>query len=1067
MEWTTIQIPLSNGMTDKTDDRALQPPALAFAQDCVFDEIGGIQVRPPYPSITTQSDDGAGNLSDLSDVRKVVRNGDELLLFTKERLYSYNEAGNAFVDRGEHLAVAIDETPVCETTSDQTQSDRAELDGVIVYCYRDEALAVNGGGGGGIGPGPSPLANGGYIFVAAVDKATGAYIVPPTALAVAGVSANETRPRVIATSVTILLFSIDVATGNFLVRSIDPTAPLTGITSDPTLIYAPGTIPVTPTQMGYDVRLNNSPWVSPTASNVAFAYNVFDGAHYKYGFVNSSMAVTIHTANFTSDGPIAVAPDPSHSDIGVIRTASGVVKADLWTTVAASVFSDVTVASDAATQVSALRVLGNGATPHAFRVAWSYGEQPDALNSANTVTANITGAGSVTVLATTIGVALTSHLFYRLDDACFHVVFAQDSDAAGGVFGGTISGVVAAQLQNAVFLYDMVGGLHGKALATRAGGYESEVGLLSGVAQTDTDAFSWACERRRIVPLGTDTTNGKAYSARSPVDIVDSFDDNRARRCVRLGETLYVTGAEVKAFDGLDLVEVGFHVYPWQVDFLDSTITGTPAIPDGSYTYKCTYRYDNARGERERSTTATYPTIVLTGGPSKLNLQTASLQLTHKQSTQHPVVIEYWRTVKDGLEDSPFYLATSLDPFFRKGSSTRFNPFIPNAYASLLPDSFDDNLTDAELTKREENEEVGGVLESLAPPAASIIAASQSRIFLAGVAGDPHRVWYSKLRDNGQIAAFDDALTFDVPPAGGKITALAIMSETLVVFRERACYVIPGEGYDNTGGGTNYGPARVVSADCGAVSAEAIALVPMGLLFKTAKGWYLMSTNWQVQYVGGSVSDYDGENVVAVDVLESQHHVRISTTTRMLVWDYLVNQWCVWDESNLVSACTWQGRHVIWKNSSGGFGALYIEQTLPYDFATAGTNALEAETPWIKINDLAGRGRVRWIVLTGEFRAANRMRVRVAMDYAHDADGDPVWFDDVLLTPTTSLPGDLEQFRHGPSRQRCQAIKVRISAWSDSANHAATSEAFKLTGLALEVGGYRGLVRSLAAAQKG
>ena len=53
----------------------------------------------------------------------------------------------------------------------------------------------------------------------------------------------------------------------------------------------------------------------------------------------------------------------------------------------------------------------------------------------------------------------------------------------------------------------------------------------------------------------------------------------------------------------------------------------------------------------------------------------------------------------------------------------------------------------------------------------------------------------SRNRKSHEVASFHGALRVDIPHMGGSITALAFLNETLVVFRERAIYMLPGDGF--------------------------------------------------------------------------------------------------------------------------------------------------------------------------------------------------------------------------------------------------------------------------------
>jgi hypothetical protein len=274
-----------------------------------------------------------------------------------------------------------------------------------------------------------------------------------------------------------------------------------------------------------------------------------------------------------------------------------------------------------------------------------------------------------------------------------------------------------------------------------------------------------------------------------------------------------------------------------------------------------------------------------------------------------------WRTEADPTLDSPFFLTTSRDPADDGvGVSNGFVWNDPAAWSSTTIDA----LADADLAEGEPHPANGGYIEGMAPPAATIIAASNDRLFLAGVAGDADRIWYTRHRADGEVAAFDGDLTVEVPRLGGPITGLGFLNDTLIVFRRHAVYALDGAGFDNLGGGVNYGPARLLASDVGAVVHESIALTPRGLVFKSAKGWYLVNRGWSLEYIGAPVAAFDDEEVLAVHVLEQQHQIRCVTPARVLVLDYSVpsesspyGQWSEWTIAGAVGALLRDGVHTI------------------------------------------------------------------------------------------------------------------------------------------------------------
>lgn len=970
MQWQTIQLSLGGGVETGTDVRAADPRQMDVANDVQFDELRGAQTRKPITSGAFGSNNIFGG-GTLSNCRRIETVNGELVLFTDVGVYSWNAQQSAWVLRGTHLAVSVTETPRFVSTGDQIDGDRAELNGTIVYAWTE----------------------GSQVYAAAIDKATGSVLVQPTA-----VTSSTARPRLVALATAILLFSL--ATSSFVVRAINPANPATGIASAATVINVAAGGP-------YDVVKVDGQDLCAGAwqRSVTTSYNVFT--------ITPALATNIQTVVLTCDGPIAVATTPgAGAQIQVIRGNGTNVQGDLFTTsTLAVVFSGQAIgtASGTINQI-AVAFVASLAT-----VFWSCSESADGTTTGfatkkNTVTtANVVGTQSVFVL--TIGVG--SRAFEHGGRVYVWLAFGCESAASG--FGVAVG--VRAQLQNTYFLYRDDGLLVSKATFDVGGGFSPSRGHLPGISAITSNDYAWLSGFRRIIDLGGSGHTG--FEARSPREIAFSFDSNAARRSVQLGRTLYIGGGLLTAYDGATLAEVGFAIYPFT--FFVATSAGG-ALAAGSYAYKSTLRWQNAQGEQERSTTAAgFLATVPASGLVTINAY--SLKVTLKTATRIAPAVELWRSAVSPTADAPFFLVTSKDPGAVGGS----NAYIANDPTSLtVGGAFTDNFPDATLTTKETNPENGAVLESLAPPGASIIRATDTRIFVAGVAGDPDSVWYSRLRGVGEIASFHDGNAAPVPPDGGDITAIAFLNETLVVFRETAIYALPGQGFDNTGGGQNFGPSNRLSSDCGAISAETVALTPMGLVFKSRKGWYLLDRGWGVRYIGSQVAKFDGDTINAIHIVETQHQVRILTSARMLVWDYNattdaapIGQWAVWTISDGVHATMWNGSYV-YLTATGP----KIEQAT----YTGVTYGADVESSWIKLNDLQGAGRVGQIEILGEYRSACLVRVRVARDYQYDGAGNVVYYDDKAWPPSPTVVGSALQVRHSPTQGQCEAIKVRITA---------------------------------------
>lgn len=992
LNWQTVQMTLGIGLESKQDVRA-STGSMDIARDVWFDELKGVQVRRPMVAMTNAIQGGGA----LANCRRLDTVGSELLVSTVDSMYSWNAQLQVWVLRGTNLAVNVTEHATFTTTGDQIDSDRAELNGTIVDVWVE----------------------GTQVFAAAADKATGSVLVSPTVVTSGVVS----RPRIVALGTRLLLFVFNNSNG-LEVRSIDPASPSTGIAGSGMTVISGIVV--------YDVVK------AGTQDLCVGAASLIGGTQYVAFSLTPGLTLTNATKARVVTGPVAVATIPDGTKMQVIRatTATTDVHGDLLTT---STLADIfinqaivnpgtigNVAQIAAcfrsvttggffrcyVFISALAPSGSGFGP-LFPIHMNFVDTSGAL-----------GTPSVFLYGPGIG----SRAFDYNGQVYLWLTFGLDSSVLVDTAARTIG-----QAQNAYLLYRDDGFLVAKAVYNVGGGIRATSGLLPGVALTSgATTYSWAGTAKRKLALGGGSTG---YAAREPHDITFQFDSVGGRRAVEFGKTLYIAAGEILQYDGVRIVEVGFHFYPWSWDMVQC-LTGTGNVAFGAYGYKITWRWQNARGEIERSTTATIGTAtssgVVGGAQHAFQMsQLAPLNTTHKKAATgaSAIAAEVWRTAVNADLSTPYFLATSSDPT----NLTNPNKYIPNVDTANQEPSvtWRDEAADSTLEIKETNPENGLVLESLCPPEASIIIATDTRLFLAGIAGQPDSVWYSLLREDGQIAGFNDTLVIPIPPSGGDITALTFLNQILIVFRQTSIYALEGQGFDNAGGGSNYGPANWLAQDVGAISAESVAVTPMGVVFKSLKGWYLVDRGLGVKYIGQNVSDFDTDTVLSAIVVETQHHVRILTSNRMIIWDYFNvtpeqprGQWSEATISDGVHATIWNGQYV-YLTATGP----KIEQTT-YVGTTYG---LDLETSWLKTADLQGAIRIRWFEVLGELRSLGwLMRIRVARDYQYDVSGNPVYYDDAAWLPSPTVIGSALQVRHAPSQGQCEAIKVRMTAVTDA-----------------------------------
>lgn len=999
LEFHTIHVPLIAGLNTKADPRALQLPSLLIAKNIEFEEPGGFQLRHPFSNLGPA----------LTDIRRVYQYQNQAVLFTKGAIYVYDSANAAWVKKADYLAPKVTEGAVFVNTTEQIACDRAECLNVVFYAWTEKGSSTN------------------QVYVAARDKDTGAVLLNPVAVN----NGDGGRPKLLNLGSRVLLtFSSSVADLRALV--LNPTNLSASASAASTIIF---TQVNGYTDLGYD---------GVVVAGVA--YLVSRGTHggtsqYDLISVTDALVVNRVVKARATQGPVAISAAPNGTHLQIIREGNAFAIEGDYVSISGP-FTDVFTgqaigtASGAVQQIAAAHRSVQDGGQYRCYTFWSADETVDevAFNCEyNWVDTNNT-IGSEATLVKRLGVA--SRAFDYNGKVYVWLTFAGESGTAG--MGEPLG--LRAQLQNTYFLYQDDGTLIAKACAFKGGGFVQNEGHLPNVQWLGGNLYAWCGIERQVIELGG---NHSGYGARAPHEIVLEFDSNEARRAVPLGKTLYISGGQILQFDGEGVVEVGFHIYPWYF----AAVSAGGSIAAGTYSLKQTQAWQNAQGEKEWSTTATGESLTF-GVASKITPSMIPNHTTLKQGARRNISQLYWRTLKDPNVESPFYLGTSKDP----SNATNPNRYLANAPTSNFLSTFDDDLTDTNLAKKETNPENGGILETICPPPASILTATQDRLLLAGISENPYEVWYSRLRGIGEIASFHDALRFEVPAHAGKITGLAFQNETLIVFCERGIWEMAGTGFANDGSGFNYGPPRQVATDIGALRQEAIGVTPEGTMFHSQKGWFLLDHGLTPRYIGARVVDFDSDTFVSVVVMEKKHQVRcLSATGRVLMYNYEVDQWAEWTIADGVHAFLWKGEYY------------YTTATQLKKESTGYTNtdfAMDVEFAWFKPSDLQGYALIDHLMILGENKSDHALRVRLARDY------QSTYFDDKAWAVSPNSPGEPEQVRHFPTIRQVQALKVRITTQAAVGNsNPPGGEAFKFTGLAFKIGFIPGLYKGLPAAQ--
>jgi hypothetical protein len=377
----------------------------------------------------------------------------------------------------------------------------------------------------------------------------------------------------------------------------------------------------------------------------------------------------------------------------------------------------------------------------------------------------------------------------------------------------------------------------------------------------------------------------------------------------------------------------------------------------------------------------------------------------------------------------------------------------------LTTDSQTFAVTSGDYTAEDPLYTNGGVLEAIQPPPYRIATLWQNRHFVVDRQREDSRIYYSREFAESTGLQHSDVLTIDVTSAGGPITALAVLNDRLIVFKETRIYSVSGRGRDNLGFGQGYNPARLVNPSIGCTDQKSVVLLPQGLAFLSQDSLALLLPNDQVQPFGRPVKYYSDTYAISSANVIPEKHYAIWTTSDgpAIVFDFLFEQWSTFSGAySSAPDATVAGGILYWRDSSDG---IRVEDRSKFLDLSA-SYKLTIETGWFSFAGLLGF--VRWYLTTllGQSLTKHTLRVKVAYDF------DPEWID---ITQTFDSEG-LAYFAHteqygtlassredqsylldfAGSRQKVTAVRFHFS--DEDNGGTASAEAFSLSGLTFTVG---------------
>lgn len=539
-------------------------------------------------------------------------------------------------------------------------------------------------------------------------------------------------------------------------------------------------------------------------------------------------------------------------------------------------------------------------------------------------------------------------------------------------------------------------------------------------------------------------------------DTIDGF-----QRAI-LADTLQTNGGFLWAYDGIQPVEHGFHVWPEGVT--GGSPGGGGVSSAGLYAAAFIYEWTDNIGQIYYSAPSNIVQTMLSSD-QQITYTIPTLRITAKQIAAPPVNREVqigcYQTIANGLV------------LYRVGS-------VPNDPTVDTVTFANATVTDAVLIGNAElyTQPLGPtpVLENIEPPAVGAITLFQNRIF-AQDSTEPLTLYFSKELVPGNPAEFNDALFISMDPRGGVVTGVFPLDANLIVFKQTSIFYIYGRGPDSTGQQDGYQEPLLITTDCGCISPKSIVNMPQGLMFQSAKGIYLLDHNQQVSFIGAPVRNYARQIATAAVLIPTSNQVRFTLQGGpTLSFDYFLGQWSVFMPMNAIDATIWSGLWT-WVDNDG-----YVLQETPGLFSDRGQwITLRAVPGRYQFGGIQGYQRVWWMLVLGQWQSPHKLKIRFGFNNNTDQDGLPVFTQDIVMTPPipstygedspygagTPYGGNAAdyQFRFFVGKQKTTALYVSIE--DEQIPGMAIGEGCSLSSLAFNMGVIGGPRRMPAAASFG
>lgn len=963
--WTNIDVPLAVGLDTRSDPKLATKPV--DLQNSVFDKTNQLTKRPGREPLST-------NMYPSGSVDSAVQlasYGDELVLFGADgSVGSYSPTTSKWLE-----VAAAGEWCGWGTTVDKiyggtqvNECDAAEVGNIRVVAWGERA----------------PNAGDYSVLFSVFDATTGAAIAQSQTAA----TNDAGWPYVVAVGSVIHIYCVRSA-GEIMLKRIDPADLSTTIAAAATVLV--NDVELTNVPIGdrhgyvYDVvsrwdgtavllayrRTSGTQceWVLPSGALGNGSNGFADGDEIPSSDAADEYAVTVALSHdddtvfvawFADTDGIQFATSDDQFDFAGGLSGAPMNGMDPFGGIALSILTAHFAADDSTIEV----IAQNGALPG---IEWATIDAGD-------------GSSDVEVLLYNAGLA--SHIFEQDSKLYFHAM-----------------GYGVSLAQGTFFLCDLDGNTLGRPVTSALEDQKDTITTVLSRPKLVSDFILWAAPHRNSADV--DTNRGISQVVYEP-------DADHANSVTTFNGVLLTGGPQVWEYDGANIVELGFHLYPEAPGAVGVNAAGTLTAGQ-EYFYRIYLESTNRLGQRSQSA-AIVSSVTPGMGNDSIQFTFQTHTLTQKENVK---IVGYRKLVANEEYHRAFEIENDPD---------------------VATITFTDEMSEVLLATKE--------LDYLSSGEEPNFPFHSSR----EVVGGPDRLWainnenrkqvqHSKLINtvNSGAINFFSEFVVEFPE---DIVSVRFHADRMYAFSDRSVYVVMGTGPDNLGTG-EFGAPVSTTRSVGCIDPRSMVDCAVGFACLSSKGIYLVGRDGAERFLGSDVVLYDDQVLTAAVALQDVHQVRwLTSSGRTLVYDYEQNQWSTLPGITGVAACVHDG--VFHHVTSGG----QVYRETPGEFLDD-EDAIEQSvtTPVVKSSGVQGWTRWRRIFILGEgLTNTHKIRVECRSSYSQGE------WQVIATVPVTRFP--TMKLRIPSGHTKAAGIQFRLTEIAG----ANPGEGYSLSAITLEVG---------------